>query len=214
MQFGLVEMNGGPPYGLIGKISVMFIHIVLAALIYHAIRLQIRYRRLWRLSQLLGQHVLPRIETGTWESAELSSGREIKDAEFSTIIGALSREFSGHGPMSMIAAINQGMDLAAGPYKRMTYHLKVLGWSSCLVGCLGLLSEIRHVFLSLLPDTKITVIAQFIAGVMPLQLYGLAVGIACLWFSSFSYSRLKYLYHNLSNPILAASAKKAATSIK
>jgi len=152
---------------------------------------------------------MTRIETGKWELAELSSGRENKEAEISTMIGALKREFSGHGPLSMVTAINQGIDLAAGPYKRMTYHLKVLGWSSCLVGCLGLLSEIRHVFLALLPDTKITVVAQFVAGVMPLQLYGLAVGIACLWIASFSNSRLKYLYHNLSNRVLAASAKKA-----
>jgi len=209
MKFKIVEMDGGPPYGLIGKLALMFIFVVLVALIYHAIMLQIHYRRLWRFSQLLGRPVLTQIETGKWEPAELSSWREIKDAKFTTMVEALRPEFSGRGPMSVTTAINQGLDLLAGPFKRMTYHLKVLGWSTCLIGYLGLLSEIRHMFLSLIPDTKLTVIAQFVAQVMPLQLYGLAVGIACLLVSGIARSRLSFIHQDLSNRILAASIKKA-----
>jgi hypothetical protein len=126
-----------------------------------------------------------------------------------TMVEALRREFPGRGPMSVTAAINQGLDLLAGPFKRMTYHLQVLGWSACLIGWLGVLSEIRPGFLSLIPDTKFTVIAQFVAEVMPLQLYGLIVGVACLWVSSFARSRLSFIHQDLSNRILTASIKKA-----
>ena len=209
MQFRLIEMNGGPPYGLIGKLAQMFIFVVLVAFIYHAIKLLIRYRRLWRFSQLLGQPLLTQLETGKWEPAGLSSWREIKDPKFMTMVEALRQEIRGRGPMSVTAAINQGLDLLAGPFKRMTYHLQVLGWSACLIGWLGVLSEIRPGFLSLIPDTKFTVIAQFVAEVMPLQLYGLIVGVACLWVSSFARSRLSFIHQDLSNRILTASIKKA-----
>jgi hypothetical protein len=209
MKFHMVEMGFDWPYSGVGKLALMFILSALIVFIYHVIALQIRYRRLWRFSRLLGQPLLTQLETGKWEPAELSSWREIKDPKFMTMVEALRREFPGRGPMSVTAAINQGLDLLAGPFKRMTYHLQVLGWSACLISWLGVLSEIRHVFLSLIPDTKFTVIAQFVADAIPLQLYGLAVGLGCLWVSSFARSRLMFLHQDLSNRILTASSKKA-----
>ena len=209
MKFHMVEMGFDWPYSGVGKLALMFILSALIVFIYHVIALQIRYRRLWRFSRLLGQPLLTQLETGKWEPAELSSWREIKDPKFMTMVEALRREFPGRGPMSVTAAINQGLDLLAGPFKRMTYHLQVLGWSACLISWLGVLSEIRHVFLSLIPDTKFTVIARFVAEVMPLQLYGLIVGVACLWVSSFARSRLSFIHQDLSNRILDASIKKA-----
>ena len=211
MKFKIVEMDGGPPYGLIGKLALMFIFVVLVALIYHAVMLQIRYRRLWRFSQLLGQPVLTQIETGKWEPAELSSWREIKDPKFMTMVEALRQEIRGRGPMSVTAAINQGLDLLAGPFKRMTYHIQVLGWSACLIGWLGVVSEIRPGFRALaqIKDVKFAPVAQLIADAIPLHLYGLIVGIACLWVSSFARSRLSFIHQDLSNRILAASVKRA-----
>jgi len=206
MKFHMVEMGFDWPYSGVGKLALMFILSALIVFIYHVIALQIRYRRLWRFSRLLGQPLLTQLETGKWEPAELSSWREIKDPKFMTMVEALRREFPGRGPMSVTAAINQGLDLLAGPFKRMTYHLQVLGWSACLISWLGVLSEIRHVFLSLIPDTKFTVIAQFVADAIPLQLYGLAVGLGCLWVSSFARSRLMFLHQDLSNRILTASS--------
>ena len=210
MQFRLIEMDGWP-YTSLGKMAIMFIWVVLVVLIHHAITLLIRYRRLWRFSQLLGQPLLTQLETGKWEPAELSSWREIKDLKFMTMVEALRREFPGRGPMSVTAAINQGLDLLAGPFKRMTYHLQVLGWSTCLIGWLGVLSEIRPGFRAMAQIKNIefaAAVAQWTGDAIPLHLYGLIVGIACLWVSSFARSRMSFIHQDLSNRILAAAAKK------
>lgn len=210
MEFGLVEMDGGP-YSWLGKLAIMFIISAFVALLYHAIWLQIRYRRLWRFSQLRGQPLLTQLETGKWEPAELSSWHEIKDPIFLTIVEALRRELPGRGPISVTAAINQGLDLLAASFMRFSYHMQVLGWSACLIGWLGALGEIGGYFrgLTYMKDFDFRLLGQSVADCIPLQLYGLAVGIACLWVSSFAHSRLSFIHQDLSNRILAASIKKA-----
>ena len=210
MQFRLIEMDGWP-YTSLGKLVQMFIFIVLVAFIYHAIKLLIRYRRLWWFSQLLGQPLLTQLETGKWEPAGLSSWREIKDPKFMTMVEVLRQEIRGQGPISMSSAISQGLDLLAGPFKRMFYHLQVLGWSACLIGGLGALSETRYGFrgLAYLNNSAIGATAKLIEGAILLQLYGLVVGITCLWISSFARSRWSFIHQDLSNRILTASIKKA-----
>ena len=79
MKFHMVEMGFDWPYSGVGKLALMFILSALIVFIYHVIALQIRYRRLWRFSRLLGQPLLTQLETGKWEPAGLSSWREIKD---------------------------------------------------------------------------------------------------------------------------------------
>jgi biopolymer transport protein ExbB/TolQ len=210
MQFVLIEMDG-LPYTSLGKMAIMFILVVLVVLIHHAITLQIRYRRLWRFSQLLGQPLLTQLETGKWEPAELSSWREIKDLKFMTVVEALRQELPSRGPISMTSAISQGLDLLTGPFTRMANRIHVLGWSVCLIGWLGVLSEIRPGFRALaqIKDIKFAPVAQMIGDAIPLHLYGLIVGIACVWVSSFARSGMSFIHQDLSNRILAASAKKA-----
>jgi len=209
MQFGLIEMNGWP-YTALGKTANIFIWVVLVVLIHHAITLLIRYRRLWRFSQLLGQPLLTHIETGDWEPVELSSWREIKDPKFMMVVEALRQELLSRGPISVTFAISQGLDLLTGPFKRMTNRMQILGWSACLIGLLGTLSEIRYGFrgLAYLNTSAIGATAAVIEGAILLQLYGLAIGISCLWISSLARSRVNLMHQDLSNRILTASAKK------
>ena len=210
MQFGLNEMIGWWPITSLGQMAIMFIWVGLVVLIHHAITLLSRYRRLWRFSQLLGPPLLTHIETGKREPAELSSWREIKDLKFMTVVEALRQELPSRGPIFVTSAINQGLDLLTGPFKRMAYRMQILGWSACLVGMLGTLSEIRYGFrgLAYLNTSAIGATAAVIEQALLLQLYGLAVGISCLWISSFARSRMSVIYQDLSNRILAALAKK------
>jgi len=209
MEFGLIEMDGWP-YTSLGKMAIMFISVVLVVLIHHAITLLIRYRRLWRFSQLLGQPLLTQLETGRWEPAELSSWREIKDLKFMTVVEALRQELPSRGPISMTSTISQGLDLLTGPFTRMACRIQVLGWSACLIGWVGVLSEIRPVFRAMaqIRDLKFAPVAQWTGDAIPLHLYGLIVGIACLWVSSLARSRMSSIHQDLSNRILAAAAKK------
>jgi hypothetical protein len=210
MQFGLIEMDG-TPYTSAGKLTHVFIFCALIALFYFAITLLIRYRRLRRFSQLLGQPLLTMLESGKWEPAELSSWREVRDVNFLAIIEALRRELAGQGPISVSSAIIKGFNLLAGPFMRKAYHLQVLGWSTCLVGWFGFLGEIKYgfrgmAFLEGAPGLgPFATIFEYAIG---LQLVGLLVGIACLWVSSFARSRLGFIQQDHSTRILAASIKR------
>ncbi len=207
MEFGLVEMDGG--YSLVGRMAIMFVYFVLIFLVYSAIMLFIHYRRLWRYAQLLGQPLLTYFKTGRWDPAELSAWRETKKPEFMIIVEALRKELHGRAPISICSAIKQALDLLAGPFKSMAYLLQVLGWSACLVIWLGALWQIHPGFryMTYEKDPVFALLAGAIAEVVLMLFVGMAVGLACLWVSSFARGRLSFIHRDLSNRILAASAQ-------
>jgi MFS-type transporter involved in bile tolerance (Atg22 family) len=92
----------------------------------------------------------------------------------------------------------------------MIHNMLALGWIVCLIGLLGALDEVLPI-LRIVPqmeDPAFMPLVDSIARATALLLFGLVVGIACLAVSSFSRSRLSFLYQDLSNRILAASTKK------
>jgi len=211
MEFELIEMTPSPPYTQIGRTAGLFLFIAFIILIYFSIKLLIRYSRLWRYSQLLEQPLLTYFETGKWQGTYLASWRGIKRTEFLTIVEALRRGITGLSPIPMTSTINQALDHLAAPFIRMATHLKVVGWSACLLGFLGTIGEMRWTFRGVaLTQTKaLYVLADGIEKDTHLVLYGLAIGLACLWGSSLARSRLSLLHQDLSNRLLAASVKKA-----
>ncbi|NTV80645.1 MAG: hypothetical protein HGA24_04390 [Candidatus Aminicenantes bacterium] len=210
MKFGLIEMDGGWPYTSVGKMAIMFVMIVLIFLIYSAIKLFILYRQLWRYSQLLGRPLLNYYELGKWNPEELSSWRETRHPKFILAIDALRKELLDRAPISACSTTNQALDLLAGPFMRLIHYLQVLGWSACLVIWIGGLGEIKQGFRALgyFKDPKFAPFALLIEDTILMLIIGMAVGLACLWVSSFWQGRLNFIRQDLSNRILAASAKK------
>jgi len=210
MQFGLVEM--GPIwYSLLGRLAALFIFSATILLFYFSIRMLIWSSSLGRYSRLLGQPFLLFIETGSWQGTYLASWRGTKRTEFVTVVEALHRGVTGLSPIPMTSMINQALDQLAAPFIQMAYHMKVLGWSACLVGLLGTMSEIRLHFrgMALTQSTAFYVLASGIERAIQLLLYGLAIGLACLWGSSLARSRLSFLHVDLSKRLLAASIKRS-----
>jgi hypothetical protein len=210
MQFDLIEMWPTWISGL-GRLAVLFIFLALCLLAYFFISLIIRFGRLWRYSILFGQPLFAYLESGKWQGTSLASWPGTIRPEFTRVVDAVRRGLSGLSAIPLTSLIIQAWDHLAAPFTRMAYHLRVLGWSACLVGLLGTLSELQSIFkgLVLVKSTNYwPFLGQTIEPVIRLQMYGLAVGLTCLWVSSLARSRLDWLRHNLSNRILASSIKK------
>jgi hypothetical protein len=210
MQFGYVEM--GPTWltGL-GRLAALFIFLALCLLAYFSISLMIRFGRLRRYSILFGQPLFAYLESGKWQGTSLASWPGIKRPEFTRVVEAVRGGLPGLSAIPLTSLIIQAWDHLAATFTRMAYHLRVLGWSACLVGLLGTLSELQYIFkgLVLVKNTNYwPLLGQMIEPVIGLQIFGLSVGLACLWVSSLAQSRLDWLRYNLSNRILASSIKK------
>lgn len=209
MQFKLIEMGGGWPYGALAKLAMLFIWSALIVLIYHIVSMLIRYSRLWRWTQLLAEPLLTQLIAGKWEPDRLS-WPAIKNPQFFTITDALRQELSSQGSIAVVESLKKALELLAGPFNRMIYHMHVLGWSACLMGYLGAMGDARNAFrgMALMNGTSLGPLPSALADAVLIQIYGLLVGLACLAVSSFSRSRLSHLYLDISKRILAASTRK------
>jgi hypothetical protein len=211
MQFGFIE-DGGWGHGPIDKMAALFIGCVLIALIYHFISMLIDYSRLRRQGQQLGRILRTQFAAGKWDPT-VSSWAEIKDPHLSAIAETLRQELSGQGPLAVIAALKQPLNLLSGRFMRMVRRMQALGWSTCLVGWIGASSLMHDGFrgLAIVGSAKGFDVASIsFADAFRLQICGLVVGLACLAISSFGRNRLHVLLQDLSNRVLSASTKKGA----
>lgn len=203
MQFGLIM--DGPHYGPIAGIAALFIACALIILICLTVFTLIRYKGLCSGIQLLVKPILTQLKAGKLEPDTLSwSG--ITTPRFFAIAEALRQELSSQRPIAVIESLNKAFDLFAGPFRQMIYYMRVLGWGSCLVSCLGALSHAFGVFAGMAIVNAVenniaflAPVASMIAEAIRLQIYGLFVCLACLAVSSFSRSRLTHLLQGAVN---------------
>jgi len=208
MQFEMIIYESWP-VSFWGKLALTYAIIVLIALIYYAVALQVRYRRLWRYSQILGQPGLVKLKPDEWKPDGLSTWPEIREPQFIKIIEALRYDLAGKGPFSIMPAIEKGLDMLSWPFRRMVFHLSVMGWSACLMGLLGGLREMILGLraMSLMKEASISPFLGVMAVAVFVQFLGLAVGLACFLVASLSRSRLMLIRQELSNRILTATSQ-------
>lgn len=209
MQFGLIEIDGVWRYGPVAKLVMLFIWGALIALVYHIVSMLIRYNRLRRSTQLLAEPLLTQLRAGKWEPDSLS-WPAIKDPQFFAVADALRQELSSQGSIAVVESLKKALELLAGPFRQMIYHMRVLGWGACFMGYLGAMSVAYGGFrgMALTNGTALGTVSIAIADAVLIQIDGLLVGLACLAVSSFSRSRLSHMYLDISRRILAASTRK------
>jgi biopolymer transport protein ExbB/TolQ len=210
MRFALIEVDFD--FGPLGKIAMVLILCALITLIYYLVAILVRHSRLRRRAQLLCLPLLTQLETGKWEPAVMS-WPDIKAPQFSEIVEALRQELSSRKPLAVIAALNQALDLLTGTLMRMIGRIKVLGWSTGIIGGVGAICTmnwtLRGIAFAGEPATPGPLLGGIYAAIL-IQICGFIVALACLAVSSVTQNRLHVLYQDLSNRILVAPTKKGA----
>jgi hypothetical protein len=209
MQPGLVEVDFS--FAPLGKIAMLIIYCAFVALIYHLVVTLVRYKQLRRRAQILCQPLLVQLELEKWEPSAMS-WPDIGAHQFSKIAQAFRRALQGVEPLAVIAALNQAVELLAGPILRVIGRLKVLAWSTGIVGGIGAISTLHGTLMDVTMREEFSPGAVFggLYWVIVILLCGIVVSLSCLAVSNFTQNRLRFLYQNMSNEILFASVKKSA----
>jgi hypothetical protein len=207
IQFSLVEIDFD--LAPLGKIAMLLILCALVALIYHLIAMVVRHNLLRRRAELLCQPILSQLERNEWEPVTMS-WPDIKAPGFLEISEALRRELSDREPLALIAALNKALDLLTGSLIRMVGRIKLLGWSTGIIGGIGVICTmgwtLRRLALAGESSPGLWMGGVYVA--ILIQVCALIVTFACLAVSSFELNRLHVLYQSLSTRILVASTKK------
>jgi hypothetical protein len=196
VQYGLYEVNGEWLYTTLGKMSTLFIIFASVALFLLFFNLFAKYRRLRRYSQLFSKLIQESFEVGCREEDLFAPERGNIDKEFMIVAGALQRGLLNKTVMAKYNEVEQAVELLARPFKRKVNCVRILGWSTCLVGWIGGLSEIRLGFRTMgsLRNVDFAPISLLIEDGILLASIGMAAGLACVWISSFWQNRLDSIF--------------------